>query len=182
MEKSPNHRVAEELFKQKSKVLIKPKIFIPKIIIIEGCDKTGKSTLANELAERLNYNLVHLGVPEHEDHYQYLADLIESNKQGVIFDRFHWGDYVYGGITNKERLLDWGEFNMLEARMAKLGAIVIYCSAPVFKIAQRFKKDGEKLIPEIRIQDILDRYTEIARSSNLPTYEHDFESHPFLFL
>ena len=154
----------------------------PKIFIIEGCDKVGKTTLAHDLSAKTSYPIVHLGVPSGADYNQQLRALVNEHSGGVIFDRFHWGDFVYEGITNKERLLNWGEFNVLESRLNDLGAVVIYCSADPRELEARFLADKESLIPAECIPKILERYQELLKATRLPVYHHDFLKHPFIIL
>jgi hypothetical protein len=78
-------------------------------VIIEGLDRTAKSTLANMYVQK-GYKLIHFSAPDKkysESGYSgpsYLEDLIEMmvslSGQDVVFDRSHYGEliwpYVYG--------------------------------------------------------------------------------------
>ena len=155
------------------------KIKLPKVIILEGCDKTGKSTLAKELSEKTGYKILHLGVPK-GNWFEYLSELINANKKdGIIFDRFHWGDYVYAGITTDKKFLSPEQFVEIETKLAELRALVIYCHDGEKAITERFKADGEKLIAPENIAVILHKYMELLRSSGLNIAIHSFKHNPF---
>lgn len=80
-----------------------------KILIIEGCDRSGKDTLINELKNDYGKVLVlHSGIPSNDDTkdlYSYYYDnLIHSTLDAyyntdndlVIHNRSMYGEYVYG--------------------------------------------------------------------------------------
>lgn len=155
----------------------------PKIIIIEGCDKTGKSTLADKIAKHTGYKLVHLGVPKDKQHFEYLNGLLDEHKDtGVVFDRFHWGDPVYAGITNDGQVLNQNQFSRIESRLVSLGAIIIYCYDNEQFIAERFASDKEELIDPEYIPIITGRYDKLLDKTMIPTYLHNQEKHPFILL
>lgn len=150
----------------------------PKIIIIEGVDKTGKSTLAKKVSEETGYPVVHLGVPPDKGYYRKLRRLINKGKEGVIFDRFHWGDVAYHGITREKRALTPEEFTKIEGRLDELGAVVIYCHSGFNAIWRRFKEDKEELINPESIPIIQEQYRKIIALTPLRVMLHDFKNFP----
>lgn len=90
------------------------------VIIIEGLDRTGKTTLANKLSERFNIPIYKkdreedLGNSLEEDELINLGDSIATIKlfnselfkgRHVILDRFHWSEYVFN-IVDRGGYLD----------------------------------------------------------------------------
>jgi hypothetical protein len=65
------------------------------MIIIEGSDSTGKTTLAHELSEKVGKPYRHQGRPP--EGYNYLGDGRHELAE-VVQDRFHLGELVYGAI------------------------------------------------------------------------------------
>lgn len=74
------------------------------IIIVEGIDRVGKTTLCNKLHERLN-----IPIYKHDKSKLDYSDMSNESEtlkmlhlldeyDNIIFDRFHWSDYVYGTI------------------------------------------------------------------------------------
>lgn len=82
------------------------------VIIIEGLDRTGKTTLANKLSERFNIPIYkkdreELGATCEDDEYINLGDSLATIKlfnselfkgRHVILDRFHWSEYVFNMV------------------------------------------------------------------------------------
>lgn len=74
-----------------------------KIICITGCDGTGKSTLAQEIAKVTKGHILHCSYNKDWDMQQYHTDIMEAAKklvkyQDVIIDRFAVDEFVYGTV------------------------------------------------------------------------------------
>lgn len=89
------------------------------VIIIEGLDRTGKTTLANKLSEMFNIPIYkklreELGQSFEEDELINLGDSIATVKlfnselfkgRNIILDRFHWSEYVFN-MVDRDGCLD----------------------------------------------------------------------------
>lgn len=104
------------------------------IVIVEGIDRVGKTTLVNLLKEKT-------GLPVLADNYMYEHSHMRNDSRvnmekiqtiinmardvggDFILDRLHWSEYVYGifdrGYENYEDVM------MLEEQLVKLGAKII---------------------------------------------------------
>ena len=80
-----------------------------KVIVVEGCDNTGKDSLINGIANyygQKHVKLFHAGVPKSDNIYQYYHDgLLKSTLDhyfeydkydALIHNRSMYGEYVYG--------------------------------------------------------------------------------------
>ena len=84
-------------------------------VIIEGCDNTGKSTLINNLKNYYNkitlHNLHYSNVKQenisevikynkklYNEMFELMTFALKNDKTGLIFDRSHLGEIVYGNI------------------------------------------------------------------------------------
>lgn len=65
------------------------------LIVIEGPDKTGKTTLAKAIAEQLGYEYKHFSAPKGSPADEYI-DFLLKLKRPTVCDRFHLGELVYG--------------------------------------------------------------------------------------
>lgn len=67
------------------------------IVIIEGCDRTGKSTLASKIALAIGGEVIHCGKPKTDDAYAEYLEMIAQlpSYKHYVFDRFYLGEYVY---------------------------------------------------------------------------------------
>lgn len=86
----------------------------PKIVIIEGPDNTGKGTIIKTLMDKCeSVKIIHCGVPQGEtndDKFKHqvftfnrhaLTAILDwqqypNSEDLLIFDRYHYGEYVYG--------------------------------------------------------------------------------------
>jgi thymidylate kinase len=153
---------------------------LPRIIILEGCDKTGKSTLAKKLSEERGYQVIHFGVPSGNCYYKSLIEILDRCKFGrIVFDRFHWGDRAYVGITTNKVFLSNSEFQDIESRLSKEGAEVVYCHDSIRNIKRRMAEDGEKLIKPEDVKVILSRYKDLISNTRLPVNYHCISGEQF---
>lgn len=68
------------------------------MLIIEGSDCVGKTTLANELSRRLNYAYQHLGpLPD----CWYDIDYVNLAAANSVRDRFHLSEIVYSTVLSR---------------------------------------------------------------------------------
>lgn len=102
------------------------------VIIIEGLDRTGKTTLANELSKRFNIPIYkkdreELGKTFFDDELINLGDSIATIKlfnselfkgRHVILDRFHWSEYVFN-MVDRGGHLEEAYLNFVNEEMNK---------------------------------------------------------------
>lgn len=109
-------------------------------IVLEGCDGTGKSTIAKHLAERFNLYYWHESQPRtFEEYCQMLGG---AGARGIVFDRFCFGQFVYN--APEERKLTLGELKKLVTGVfAQTGTILLYVDAKTNTIINRLIQRGE---------------------------------------
>lgn len=131
------------------------------ILIIEGIDKVGKSTLQNRLAAE--FNLCKLPNPSLLEHTEELeAGIIDHNIKfmekygslcaGFVVDRLHISELVYGKLRRNYESRYFDEF---DNRLKALGAIIIYMEPVDFIKTERLHgdclcKDSEEFDKAIR--------------------------------
>lgn len=70
-------------------------------IVIEGCDGTGKSTIAKHLCEKLGLQYWHESQPRTFDEYKQMLEY-----GGFVFDRFCFGQFVYNSPEQQRMSLE----------------------------------------------------------------------------
>jgi thymidylate kinase len=93
-------------------------------IIIEGADKTGKTTLSNAIRERFHSEYVHFGKPKKHPATEY-AEYALSNDGNLVLDRFYLGELVYGPLLRGKCGISPLEFATLERILRLKQAILI---------------------------------------------------------
>jgi hypothetical protein len=109
------------------------------LIILEGPDCAGKSTLAGRLARALkhaepNADVVyrHCGPPAGHALDEYVAPLLDyrpGTGQHVICDRWHVGERVYPAVTGRKTSLRSTVNAYVELFLRSRGALLVYCTA-----------------------------------------------------
>ena len=130
------------------------------LIILEGCDATGKTTLANMLAPLLNAQIVH-STAKTPNTYGYFEELLRASEHtNIIADRFCYSQFVYQDSEyrplnpelypkdNSNWLFyrcrnEWSVLYDLETQMLRYNTKVIYCYADADVIADRMIARGE---------------------------------------
>lgn len=100
------------------------------IIIIEGNDGTGKSTLAENLANSLTgYTIIHrthlTDTPKSELAMIYRDLLLKHTN--IIFDRAWYSEMAYGPVFRGESCISTEDMHKLEELLHALGGFVVYC-------------------------------------------------------
>lgn len=121
------------------------------IFIIEGPDGSGKTTLAQKLSKQTGYPVVHRSQPKSEEEklqmLQGYVDAIEAGKN-VIFDRCWYSEMAYGPVMRDKSVITYPEMYLLEERLAKHGALIIYCTDKPKTLWRRATKRGEDYITD----------------------------------
>lgn len=139
-------------------------------IVIEGCDGTGKSTIAKHLCDRLDLQYWHESQPRTFDEYKQMLEY-----GGFVFDRFCFGQFVYN--TPEQQKMSFEELKtLLRDVFPKTGTILLYVDAHTDTIIQRMLKRGEgdeKIIPEMikYIKNIRGTYRSVLRRAEAPYIE-----------
>lgn len=108
------------------------------VIIVEGIDRVGKTTLCNKINKEINFPIYkHVGNfvysrmdNENEtDKMIQLLQLCKITNSTIVFDRFHFTDYVYGVLErNYNVLIASHNVEEIEEFLKEIKAILIYVS------------------------------------------------------
>jgi hypothetical protein len=149
------------------------------IVLLEGCDKSGKSTIAERIKAcwETRYGraeIIHKGpIPPNKDPMQeYWSELPRPEIHELyILDRWHVGELVYGPIYRGKSKITFGDALRIQAAMERRGLVAIHMTADPAVIRQRFIEDGEDFAKLEDIPRILDGFnqavTAIRKSSGV---------------
>lgn len=139
------------------------------LYVIEGCDATGKTTLANMLSPLLDAQIVHC-TTKTPNNFKFFNELIYAAREvNIVADRFCYGQFVYQDSEYRPLKPDlsderypfadeWEALYDLETRMLSQGTKLIYVTADAGVIAERMIARGEN--PN-GIDEILNGYKEL---------------------
>lgn len=133
-------------------------------IVLEGCDGTGKSTIAKHLCKCLGLHYWHESQPRTFEEYRSMLEY-----GGFVFDRFCFGQFVYN--APEERKLTPEELKKLVTEVfAKTGTILLYVDAKTDTIINRLIQRGEgnpRYLVEMEkwIKNIRGTYKQVLRDA-----------------
>lgn len=137
------------------------------IILLEGCERVGKSTLAARLSQDLGWPIVKFGIPE-GDVFGYFftrPDDALADHPNLILDRYHLSNYAYQNTPGGEVLGDgtlWGEgMRAMEGYLIQENAFLIWLVDDIDSIENRLRLTEHRDDPAatltreqlVRIQD-----------------------------
>lgn len=139
------------------------------LVVLEGCDGTGKTTLAKFLSKLLNADIVHCTAKTPNDYNFFDSIISAAMTRNIIADRFCYGQFVYQ--KKEERHITKEELHRLEARILDAEGKVILVTAPEGLIMERLAARGEvTLIP---VPELLSRFEGLMAESILPVIRYD---------
>lgn len=137
------------------------------LVILEGCDGAGKTTFIRRLSGLTRRSHVARARGPLRDHPLVEYGTFDGYRPGVeplvTYDRFHWGEQVYGPLLRSGSRLTDPMLRWVDARARALGAVQVYVTAPPDVIKTRLVERGDDLIEPTHVDSILDRYQAIAR-------------------
>jgi thymidylate kinase len=127
------------------------------IILLEGPDGAGKSTLRNELIRvhaeegRGGSAIWNRGpfTAEHSPWAEYAFDLLQLTPNPdwlVVMDRWHLGELVYGPLLRGASRLSLAQARWLDSLLRDRGALYVHLYAPSPTLMKRLAERGDDLI------------------------------------
>ena len=152
-------------------------------MIIEGVDKSGKSTfvrllqsffdeppvvLKNSRRPKMDSNL------EREilkSRYELLASVVEKNPlHRFIFDRFYPTEMAYSLVKRGYDALEDKWYWDFDKRISKTRTALVYVESPILTVKARFKTGKEDYLTAADIEVVNDRYHQFLDKTELDVY------------
>jgi len=113
------------------------------LIVLEGVDGVGKTTLATLLSKTMNAGIIH-ATRETPNNWGWFSEIMDlARDRNIIADRFFWGQFVYQ--NPEERNLNPEQLHELEHRLNQEGGQMIYVTADPVDINTRLGARAETL-------------------------------------
>lgn len=129
------------------------------MIILEGMDNSGKTTLAQRLLEefselRITKSCGHASVP---DALAWVAQAIRNEDPRMVYDRyFPISERVYGPILRHADIFGSYTFDILSLTFRR-EPLIIYCRPPLFNISNWGERDQMNGVKD-RLVELSERY------------------------
>lgn len=129
------------------------------IIVLEGCDCSGKSTFAQKLAEKLGYEIVkgssfEISKLGQDGMFEHMSNLLD--RENIIIDRFLYSNLVYGSLFDYPMMTPQQYDHLVEKLDEK--AFLVYMYAHKDKLSYRMQSRGDDMVKVENIESILEKY------------------------
>ena len=112
------------------------------VILIEGPDGSGKTTLAGQLM-LLGFGYVHMSVPRPaRNPLTYWLARFKGRPHPLVIDRMHWSEDVYGPLTRGGSALSDLDRWVLEGWLMAHDAKIVLCLPPVEAVLENVALDS----------------------------------------
>lgn len=138
-------------------------------IIIEGCDGTGKTTLAKILANEYGLDYCHCTASDPGDYSFYLNT---ARKDNTVWDRHTIGELIYPEIFDRPPQISIEDARLALAYAREQGAKIFVLTTDMDVIRDRLNKRGgenEKIMRNLEF--INDRFIFYAREFKIPVID-----------
>lgn len=144
------------------------------VIIFEGADRSGKTTISTALSEKLN--IPRIKITRNKYFWDVFCNInyldegimqfIEQSKVSVIVDRFTPSDYMYSKLFDRD--ISYRKIWEIDKRLADLNTTLIVC----YKDKDKYlvdEEDKDFVNPEMyaRMLDLYKEYAEISDIGNI---------------
>ena len=117
------------------------------IIVLEGADGTGKTTLAKRLCDRLNASYIHMSVPDpinkpFDYWWSRIEPILARGSKALVIDRLLWSEEVYGSLFRGGSALTDLDRWQLEGWLLAQGAVIVRCRPPLEVVLKNTQRDA----------------------------------------
>lgn len=139
------------------------------IIIISGCDRTGKTTLCQKLVDQLSGEYIHFSVPEsknqaEQDYLNFIKNA-DINKIYVV-DRFYECEQIYAPLYRGYKQNNCLFLDFILRSTNKVLFVYVYADLEIIK--QRINKLGDNYVKEKDLESLLTLYQQYMNKIQLP--------------
>lgn len=140
------------------------------LIVLEGCDGTGKTSIAKLIqAVMLDAEIIHCTAETPND-FKFFSKLIDIGQyRNIILDRGMYGQFVYQ--SPEDRKLSHKQLRALELNMIRTGAKVVHVTAMKQTVEDRLNSRSE--IPMHTVSVLLSRFDDLFEKSLMPVITVD---------
>jgi hypothetical protein len=138
------------------------------VVVVEGCDKCGKTSLAASLGDLLKWPVVHFSQPKTPGGatQEYLHALAERPGP-FIADRFYLGESVYGPLYRSTPPIPGADVAILETVLHARGSLLVLMEDAAWRVEDRFIRLEEDFARAQDVPVILREFDRLWRESRL---------------
>ncbi|MDE2098834.1 MAG: hypothetical protein KGL39_16395 [Patescibacteria group bacterium] len=151
------------------------------MIIVEGMDNTGKTSLTQYLGHRYGLPVIHSEGPRGViESFKWVESAMNLHKNNIIYDRFPLvSEEVYGVVLRNYSVFDNPPGEELRHRLVGAKPILIFCRPPLDVMGRFGEREQMEGVIENSIQ-LSQRYEEVifGEFSEIDPISFDYSSDP----
>jgi hypothetical protein len=147
------------------------------IVLLEGCDGSGKTTLGRRIETEFNMPYMHVSSPKGDadvfiHHYLPAMEAHEN-----VIDRLHWSEDVYGAVNRGGSGLTAQEFGFIDGILHSKHTLVILCTPPLSAVLLNIEKaPGFENHDTATATMIWHGFNDVIPRTRLPIAHYDYTS------
>lgn len=145
------------------------------VVILEGPDGGGKTTLARWLRDQRGYQIVKTNAPSPKENVfkSYTDSLLAAVESGqpTVLDRHYLGEGIYGPLLRGEDRLGRQGRDLLERLIVARGVKLVICSPPWAKLVKGWAGKDDLLKRQAQLRQVRQAYLSEARRLGLEVYD-----------
>lgn len=139
------------------------------VIILEGIDGAGKTTLAQHILEasQIETTIQHRGPLQGtvEDELIYPLQRVTDDEL-LISDRWHLGEMIYGPIYRGKSLVEGFYNDLIDSLLYDMNAVKVVLSPPLDVVKARLAARGEDYLQPEHVDQVHALYEALANKHN----------------
>lgn len=141
------------------------------MIVLEGPDMAGKTTLATELFKRIVAMKTRHPMVRHftkvQHHFDKYWGYRECCQRDVILDRFHLSHVVYRDVEDVEHHLTPLRYELVDAEISRMSGLVVVLAPPASTIEDRWVKNPRpEMYDKAHALKVADRFHWLASGAS----------------
>jgi hypothetical protein len=145
------------------------------VVILEGPDGGGKTTLARWLRDQRGYQIVKTNAPSPKENVfkSYTDSLLAAVESGqpTVLDRHYLGEGIYGPLLRGEDRLGRQGRDLLERLIAACGVRLVICSPPWAELVKGWAGKDDLLKRQAQLRQVRQAYLSESRRLGLEVYD-----------
>lgn len=153
------------------------------LILIEGVDRTGKSSLAESLRELTDACVLHFSSPKSDNPLvEYVWPLRGyDGGESIVCDRGHLGEVVWPRFFGRESILSENERRWIELWLVSRGALSVHTRRSLQGIEAAFREaDPPEPLPVERVPEAVEAYRDAYAEVATPVMAYDHQQRSWM--
>lgn len=153
------------------------------IYILEGIDRNGKSTLAEEF-KKLGYHYVFFGKVDfdpYDMHFNFITNELPKlvkKYQNIVLDRSYFSELVYGSFFRNKHYYKLDKYDYLDKFLNTFFKVkIVYCQTDINTNWQLIQKENKKeIITFKKLETLRNKLNNVLANSCIDKINYDFKT------